>query len=295
MQHWIHYPLAAVVAGLVGFASARLAPARASERAAEPGPSLAELARTLEELRTENARLAERLAALPAPVEVQTSRRAPPQDLDAAIAAFMAREFEAGASDGTLTLAAGGASDSEAAAIAERILSGLVTGVELDALWQKLREEKRIDAVVAEIERAAGSAPSNPDLQTELGRAYLQKLFDVGVGPMAGVWGNKADQAFDQALALDPGHWEARFDKAVALSNWPAFLGKQDEAIRHFELALEHQERAAPRDDHALTYQFLGNLYDQTGDHEKALALWRRGATRFPDDETLRAKTEERR
>lgn len=291
MKDWIHLPVAAVVAALVGFGSSFLA---APERAARgTSDETAELGAALDELRAEQARLAARLAALPAPTSAPVSTRAPAVNLDEAIAAYMARQL----TDGTGAADAGDgteAADLESAAIADRILSGQVTGDELSALWQKLRDEKRIDGVLAEIERQASNSPNNPDLQNELGKAYLQKLFDVGMGPMAAAWGQKADTAFDRALELDENHWEARFHKAVALSNWPTFLGKQKEAIQQFEILVEQQERGVPRPEQAMSYTFLGNLYDQGGDHAKALATWRRGVSRFPDDANLRQKTEGR-
>jgi tetratricopeptide (TPR) repeat protein len=290
MKNWIHLPVAAVVGALTGLGSGLFTP---SERAARgAAPESAELSASLAELRAEQERLAARMAELArAPAAAPAPSRAPVQDLDAAIAAYMAKRL------GAEALAEHGASapaDLESAAIADRILRGEVTGDELEALWQRLRQEKRIDAVLAVIEREAGLAPNNPDLQSELGKAYIQKLFDVGVGPMASVWGEKADGAFDRALELDETHWEARFQKAMALSNWPAFLGKQGESVRQFEILAEQQERSAPESEQAWTYYFLGNLYDQMGEGERARAAWQRGAVRFPDNEQLRQKTEAR-
>jgi tetratricopeptide (TPR) repeat protein len=290
-QSWIHLPVAAAVAGLVGYGSAFLSAPERSARGADGGPTASELALALAELRAEQARLSERLAALPAVApSAGTPGRAPLQDLEQAIAAYMAKQLELEARDGLEDELA--PADLESAAIADRIVSGQVEGDELEALWQKLRDEGRIDAVLAEIERASRLSPNNPDLQSELGKAYLQKLFDVGMGPMAAAWGEKADRAFDRALELDETHWEARFQKALALSNWPTFLGKQGESVRQFEVLMEQQERGAARGEQAWTYFFLGNLYDQGGQREKALATWKRGATRFPESEELRAKTE---
>jgi tetratricopeptide (TPR) repeat protein len=292
MKNWIHLPLAAVLAGLIGLGSALLSRPEREARGADPGPSAAELGATLAELTAEQARLAERLAGLPAQApSAPGSSRAPVQDLDEAIAAYMARQLEVGPSDGQGDVLA---ADAESVAIADRILSGQLDDDEVEALWQKLREEERIDAVLAEIERQAGLAPNNPDLQNELGKAYLQKLFDVGIGPVAAEWGEKADHAFDRALELDDTHWEARFQKALALSNWPTFLGKQGESMRNFEILVEQQERGTPASHHAYTYLFLGNLYDQSGEREKALDMWKRGATRFPKSAELQAKTEGR-
>ncbi len=293
-KDWIHLPLSALVAAAVG---AALALSSAPERASavdEWGSDLAPLRETLAALRTEQRALSERMAALPATAAAPVSSRTPLADLDAAVAAYLEKHPLAAAApaDDGLGTDSPGDPDPELSSIVDRILSGEITGDELEALWQRLREEDRIDAVLAEIERLAALEPNNPDLQAELGQAYIQKLFDVGMGPMAAVWGEKADEAFDRALELDEGHWEARFTKAVSLSNWPTFLGKSGEAIRQFEILVEQQERAAPSSRHAQTYYFLGNMYDQNGEREKALAIWRRGLERFPRSEMLLEKTE---
>lgn len=293
MKPALQLPLAAGVALLVGALSALVGPSgRGAQVRGADGGELSELRSALGELRSEQQALAQRLASLPsAPNAAPATTRVPAQDLDAAIAAYMARELAHGAD----ALAAGDApADLESAALAERILSGQVSGNELEALWQKLREEKRIDAVLAEIERQAELAPNNPDVRTELGKAYLQKMFDVGMGPMASVWGEKADKAFDRALELDDTHWEARFRKALSLSNAPAFLGLQAESRKQFEILMAQQERGNATPEQVSTYYFLGNLYDQGGEHDKALEIWKRGMQRFPDSERLRTKLEVR-
>ena len=292
MKPWMQLVLAAVVAGLVGVGSALFGDDRRQAGSVAPDAGLAELRALASELQAGNRDLAQRLKDLPqSGSSSAAAARAPVQDLDQLIADYMARQ--AGApSDGSLTpVAASTASDSQAAAIADQIVSGELKGEELEHVWQRLREEKRIDAVLAEIERQAGLAPNNPDLQNELGKAYLQKLFDVGIGPMAGAWGEKADKAFDRALELDDTHWEARFQKALSLSNWPEFLGKQSESIYQFEVLMGQQEKGASAPEHALTYFFLGNIYDQAGQHDKAEATWKRGLARFPDDERLLSRT----
>jgi len=289
MKPWLQLVLAAVVAALVGFGSEFLRDERRPRESA-PASDLAELRALASELQNGNRALAARLEGLPAQgASSGVAARAPVRDLDQAIAEYMARQ--AGApSDGSLA-SMKASIDAESAAIADRIVSGEVKGEELEHLWQQLRDEKRIDAVLAEIERQAALAPNNPDLQSELGKAYLQKFFDVGIGPMAGAWGDKADKAFDRALELDETHWEARYEKALALSNWPEFLGKRSEAIAQFEVLMKQQEGAPRETRQALTYFFLGNMYDQAGQHEKAETTWRRGLERFPDDENLLSRT----
>jgi len=289
---WMQLLLAAVVAAAVGAVVPLLGDSRRKVDAARGDEDLSALEGALAEARAQQATLAERLAALSS-ASAPASTRAPVQDLDQAIAEYMARQLtaeggDAPASDGR----AAAPGELEAAAIADRIVSGEVTGDELEALWLKLRQEKRVDAVVAEIERQAEVEPGNPDLQNELGKAYLQKLFDVGVGPMASVWGEKADHAFDRALELDDSHWEARFHKALSLSSAPEFLGLRGEAVRQFEILMERQEAGAASGEQVMTYLFLGNMYAQKGEAEKAQATWQRGLRRFPGNADLLSKTE---
>lgn len=172
-------------------------------------------------------------------------------------------------------------------------LSGEGLGhAEQQEIFQKLREAGRIEEYVATIEELAAADPENPSLQVALGHAYLQKLFDVGMTPEAGTWAMKSDAAFDRALELDDHNWQARFSKAVSLSNWPAFMGRGPEAIEHFEILLEQQEAVPKRDEFALTYLFLGNMHQAAGDRDEAMATWKKGLELFPDMEELRRALE---
>jgi tetratricopeptide (TPR) repeat protein len=100
----------------------------------------------------------------------------------------------------------------------------------------------------------------------------------------------KADGAFDQALELDPRHWDARFSKAISLAFWPPIFGKQAGAVKNFETLMLQQEEAggASQPQYAQTYQFLGNLYMQQGNSQKAREIWSRGLRFFPNDATLK-------
>ncbi len=100
----------------------------------------------------------------------------------------------------------------------------------------------------------------------------------------------QADRAFDSALQVDPNHWEARFTKAVAFTFWPDFLGKKQQAIDQFEILITRQEQNASQPHFAQTYLFLGNLYEQRGQAEKAAEIWANGLGFFPADTDLRAK-----
>lgn len=208
---------------------------------------------------------------------------------------------ENGPSAGSLAAAPNAESDPGAAARArERRISDAIARLtdpdlrdtERARLWKELFDAGLGDQVLAEFEARAERDPNNPDARVDLANAYLQKLFTVPMGPETGMWGTKADKTFDAALAIDANHWEARFGKAVALSNWPSFLGKQPEAIKHFEVLIEQQSRSAKQPHYVHTHLILGNMYLQSGQKDKAIATWQQGAAQFPDDEALRKQLE---
>ena len=159
------------------------------------------------------------------------------------------------------------------------------------SLWAQAAEAGKLEALYELFAQAARDNPNDPQLQTRLGLACLERITHGKLtGPEAGIWGTKADRAFDAALALDERNWEARFTKAISLSNWPAFLGKQGAAIQQFQTLIAQQEAGAPEAHHAQTYYFLGNMYLQTGRKDEALAIWRQGLARHPGNEVLQAQ-----
>lgn len=268
----------------------------AREASADPGApaQVAALERALGELRTRVVALDQRLAAQPLASPAQPAARAPElsqEALEAAVAAVLARQEGGAARSLARTEQRERVEGIGAAPIAdlmEMLRDGNQGSFEGQELWQAIRDAGRMDDVLAEFERLAEASPRNPDLQAELGEAYIQKIFEVGGGPLAGKYGNLADQAFDRALEADPEHWEARFQKAVALSNWPEFMGKMGESLHQFETLVEQQERQAAKPQFAQTYFFLGNMYQRKGDAKAALDAWRRGLALFPDSEMLR-------
>jgi cytochrome c-type biogenesis protein CcmH/NrfG len=70
-------------------------------------------------------------------------------------------------------------------------------------------------------------------------------------------------------------------------------MGKQPEAIRQFEVLLSNQEALPARPEFAQTYLFLGNLYHQKGDQEKAAETYKKGAGLFPQNDELARKSAE--
>jgi tetratricopeptide (TPR) repeat protein len=187
------------------------------------------------------------------------------------------------------------ASASSQGAMAAAIAAGLVEelaqvpfGPQRDELWKKLQEAGGVDAAVAYFERAAASQPGSADAQTNLGAAYIQKMLQTQDEHQRIELGKKIEGQFDQALALQPDHWEARFRKAVGLTYGPALSGRQSEAIGHFEKLVAQQAGQPASAQFAQTYLYLGRLYAQRGDAERAQQVWQQGLLRHPQDPELR-------
>ena len=292
--------LVVIVAALAAFGAGRLARGRA-EAGALPAAQPVELASEVAALRTEVERLTGELerreSRLAAPA--RTEDELDEQALAAALARWRAAHpaEERARADRRAEGTDGARALRDVAQLPMAELVHALSGNRFDdhrqqEIFQALREAGRMAEYVAAIEALAAADPGNAELQVALGHAYLQQLFGLGNSPEVGEIAMKSDGAFDRALELDDTNWNARFSKAVALSNWPAFMGRAPEAIEHFELLIEQQEGQRPRPEFAMPYLFLGNMHQAAGKREQALATWKAGLALFPDSAELRQALE---
>lgn len=275
-----------------------LAVSPSAPRHAEPapiavGPDTRDLARSLDELKRQNAEFQHALDELRMEVAAKsTPTRVTALDVEAAVArALEARGANplGRSSDAPVTSAAPKVDTRDLLA---KLLAPDMTWDKAQALWTQAADAGVLKDLVALYEERARQFPNDPKAHTELGKAYLQLTQRAGNGPEAGVWGTKADKEFDKALALDDHDWSARFTKAVSLSFWPPALGKQGEAISHFETLVRQQEELPVQSNFSETYVFLGNMYAQTGEKAKAVATYQQGLTLFPDNAELKKRLE---
>ncbi|MCP3914333.1 MAG: hypothetical protein GY711_02120 [bacterium] len=258
---------------------------------------------SLEAIERQQSELANQLAALRAKGDTASplvsTGRVPVGEIEAAVRRFLeSHSATVDASSETIVpepaekVAGLVVADASVEDLLAQLLDDDLDDLKREELWQAVREAGRIDELIEHLEAAAEAAPGDTEAQLDLGVAYLQKIQEVGAGPLAGVLADKADGAFDQALTVDPEHWEARFHKAVALSFWPPVFGKQNESIQQFEILIEQQAGTTPQGHHAQTHLLLGNMYQQIGNTEKALAAWQQGLQMFPNNEALLAQVE---
>jgi len=161
----------------------------------------------------------------------------------------------------------------------------------VEALWNEANEAGVLDQLVQAFEERAKAHPDDANVQTQLGAAYLQKVRRTPDFTEKATLAQAADDVFDKALAIDPQNWQARFSKAVSLSFWPPIMGKGAEAIEHFETLIGQQTASGQRQpEHAMTYLYLGNLYEQQGKSAEAQRTWKNGYDLFPGNGELAAK-----
>jgi tetratricopeptide (TPR) repeat protein len=158
------------------------------------------------------------------------------------------------------------------------------------ATWKQLRERGCLDQAIAELEQRRADNPASPDYAAVLGHAYLQKCGTISDVREQGILAMQADKLFDSALSLDPANWEARFTKAVALSYWPASMGKGDEVIQHFTTLIQQQETQPQQPQFAEPYVWLGDQYQKAGRADDARSVWERGSGLFPSNQQFKNK-----
>lgn len=262
----------------------------APEAAQEPTAlerRLAELEGELDELRQQESQLAQ---ADRGPREAVGTSADQEEAIRAAIDAWMAENGEALMASAAQPTGEGEALDPTAMSTPEEALLAIEAAESWDDLMAALQaadDAGIIDEVLAELERRAAAQPDSEDAQLQLAQGYLHKVFTTTNPIEVGGWATKLDSAYDNVLAINDQSWDARFGKAISLSNWPDFAGKQPEAIRQFEILREQQRGVDNRDGFDQTYLILGNLYQQTGRLDEARSVWQEGLGRYPGSSEL--------
>lgn len=172
------------------------------------------------------------------------------------------------------------------------ITAGNLSAGEVQELWNTAVAQGKVDELIELFKERAEADPNNPELQNDLGDAYIQKVQTLGASPKAGAVALEADKAFSKALELDPNHLGARRSKAIALSFWPPVMGKQAESIEQFEILIDKQNLVPIEPNHFQAYLLLGNMHLQMGKIAEARSAWQNGLSRFPGNEYLMRQLE---
>ena len=237
-----------------------------------------ELRANHEAARTAHDALARRVAAL----EAELERRAAAEVAESSEMTGSRDDSDAGSLDGTEPTK----DEILGEALATITDSSARHGQKQEA-WKRIAERGLLDDAVGELEARAEAYPQDADAQSDLGNAYIQKIFSVD-GAAKGIWSMKANAAYDKALAVDDHHWTARFSKAVNYSFNPPVFGLQGKAIEQFEILIDQQEASGQSESRFdQPYLLLGNLYSNQGKDAKAREVWQRGSEQLPDSSEL--------
>jgi tetratricopeptide (TPR) repeat protein len=249
-------------------------------------PDRAASAQDLAQLRTElETRLAAALAAGAHAATPHGERVAPPPTHPQAAAPNDARDTK---SPHRATEASSAAAPPVAADLRAMFeeLRGVAPWQDLDA-WRRVQQAGKLDALLGVFRDQVAANPRDAKARMELANACLAA---VHLEPSKFELSKEADQCYDAVLEVDANHWSARYHKAVSYTFWPDFMGKKADAIHHLDLLVKQQALLPVEPHHAQTYLVLGNLLEQRGEHDRALATWREGQGRHPDDEALRRR-----
>jgi tetratricopeptide (TPR) repeat protein len=177
------------------------------------------------------------------------------------------------------------------AAAVDLLTSAQSSFAQKQALWDQLRKAGRLDDVIGALKQLATDSPNDASVAIALGEAEISQQREVfehgGDFNQLALLALQADQNFSAALAQDPTNWEAQFDKASALSHWPAAMNKGPEVIQELSALVTQQEATAPRPEFAQTYALLGEQYQAAGQPDKAAQTWQQGSALFPFNSAL--------
>jgi hypothetical protein len=169
------------------------------------------------------------------------------------------------------------------------------SAAEKHALFEQLRKDNQLEAVIADLKQQATEDPNNPEIPTTIGEAQLNQiraLKESGNDSMSqmGILAMQADQEFDAALKIDPNNWEAQFVKSSSMYYWPSSPQVDNQEVQQLTHLIDQQGNMPSSPEFAQTYLLLGNEYQKLGQSDKALATWQLGMQEFPNNSDLQKK-----
>ena len=147
------------------------------------------------------------------------------------------------------------------------------------------------DRAIALLEKLAEAHPDDPDVLTQLGRAYLTKTRVLPDMMQQGRLAFSAVTRFDAALKASPEHFDSRYLRGISNFYMPSFLGRLDQSIADFEKLVEQNSGRRDDDRFGKAYAWLGRAYEKAGKAEEARKTLEEGLELFPaHPDLLRAR-----
>ncbi len=178
-----------------------------------------------------------------------------------------------------------------AAALGEVLKEGL-SMEERGRLWEDLARRGLLEDVLRLLEEKTNERPEDARLLLLLGEGARKMAALAPEGPKRDAWVEKADHAYERALAGNPENWEARFGRAALLASTPAGAGRLVDGKNQLQELLRWQEDKPSKPAYSRTYLLLGDVYAREGNREEARRVWEQGLARFPENQDLRKRLE---
>ena len=158
-----------------------------------------------------------------------------------------------------------------------------------------LADSGKADAAKVEGDRAASlyrkrlaRDPRDVEAMVGVARALSQCLVPSAELMEQGELSSEALDLLDQALAVQPDHWLARFMIAAISYRSPSFLGRGERAAKELDELLRMQGNRTDNPMFARVFAMRGLQLNRAGKADSARVLWARGAALFPQDAELR-------
>lgn len=153
--------------------------------------------------------------------------------------------------------------------------------------FEAVRTSKEFENRLNELEQAVANSPQVVELKMDLGNLYLYKLMAEKSFTNKGSWSTKAEKQWTDVLELNPKHWEARHNIAIALSHYPEFLNRQNDSISHYERLIDIQGEMETEERFQQAYIGLSKMYLKSGDNENSKKIATKALTLFPNNKNL--------
>jgi tetratricopeptide (TPR) repeat protein len=156
---------------------------------------------------------------------------------------------------------------------------------------QALQGEGKLREGIDLLKEAVSVYPEETNAYLQLGLAWGalgQKSGETGDFTTAMNAVNEGFVAFEKAVELDPGFYEAHFYYGVYGVNVPSLFGKLDPGVEHLEKALAILKARSGEDQLAklaVVYQYLGKGYQMQERMDEAREAWEKALAISPEGE----------
>lgn len=153
---------------------------------------------------------------------------------------------------------------------------------------QAVLKIKEYDRAIQFFEQLVTDNPNSANAYLNFGFAYVDKIPDAGSITQV-INANTALSYFTKSLELQPS-WIGYYTRGNSYLYWPKIFGRTQLGIDDLEKALEIQVSEAKRNIHLKTWISLGDGYWKNENPEKAIEIWKKGVTEFPESEELKKR-----